>query len=375
MLGVYIHIPFCISKCHYCDFNSHSNKDNLVDRYISALKDEVSMYGEELRDVRTVFIGGGTPTCIDSGHIVEVMNELYKYADRNLIEEITIEGNPKTFTEDKLIDYVSSGINRLSIGVQSLDDEMLNRIGRAHDRADVYSTLSLVKRHIENVNLDIIFGLPDQTEENLVDTLNQAVNLGVNHISFYALKLEEGTVFYREESEGRLNLPDEEAERRMYHLGKAILEESGYMQYEISNFAKRGFESKHNLIYWNVDPYIGLGLSAASNLDGLRYSNVDSFEDYFEMVQRHEKPIAKETIEAIDRDMEIAEYSMLRLRLNEGIVKSDFKLRFGVDIGDVYGAAIDKYLKRELLQEDGDRICLTELGLDLSNQVFSELLP
>lgn len=374
MKGIYIHIPFCKSKCFYCDFNSYAGKDSLVEEYVESLKKEIRIYSEKLRGSETIFFGGGTPSVIESKYIVEILEEIYLYSNRDEFIEITIEANPGTLNEEKLKDYKKAGINRISMGVQSLNDSVLKEIGRTHDRNTVLSTVEMVGRYFDNISIDMIFGLPDQTVDILESDLKEAVGLDIKHISFYALKIEEGTELCRREENGLLNLPDEEAEREMYHRGIEILKKNGFYQYEISNFAKENFQSKHNLIYWNVEPYIGLGLSAASNIERKRYNNLADFESYFRVTESGELPIDKDSIEEIDLEEEMSEYCILRLRLNDGIIKKKFSERFKTDIMDKYGNIIDKHIKMGLLDEDECSIKLTEKGFDLANQVYVDFL-
>ncbi len=374
MKGIYIHIPFCESKCYYCDFNSYSGKESLVEKYINGVKKEISLYGEKLRDSNTIFLGGGTPSSIDSKYIIEILEEIYKYSDRESYSEITIEANPGSLDEEKLRDYRKAGINRISMGVQSLTDSILKEIGRIHDRATVFNTVDMVKKYFDNISIDMIFGLPNQTVRILESDLWDAVKLGVNHISFYALKIEEGTELYIREENGMLNLPSEDEERDMYHKGIEVFRDNGLTQYEISNFSKKGFESQHNLIYWNVNPYIGIGLSAASNIDRKRYSNLSDFDSYFESLKMNKLPIDIEMVEEIDIDEEISEYCILRLRLNEGIVKSEFRERYNMEIESKYGNIIDKHVEAGLLKADENSIKLTAKGFDLANQVYVDFL-
>lgn len=377
-LGIYIHIPFCKSKCYYCDFNSSADSFENESRYMEYLKREIELYRREIEKlgIKTIFFGGGTPTVVSSKAIRGVLETLYEINGSRDIEEVTIEGNPSTFTEEKLRDYTAAGIDRVSLGVQSLDDTLLKEIGRVHSASDVYETVKLLREYkFSNINLDIMFGLPNQSYSDVEDTIMKVLELGVEHISYYGLKLEEGTVLYKREADGDLALPDEDEERKMYHEIISLLKSNGYSQYEISNFSKEGHECIHNLGYWKLRPYIGLGLSAASNIEKMRYSNVESFTDYFKAVDSGEKPIAIETVEEIDGEMEMAEYMILGLRLNEGVRLSDFKDRFGFEVDELYGETVEKYIERGLLERGNDRLKLSGKGQDLSNQLFAELLP
>lgn len=376
-LGVYVHIPFCKSKCYYCDFNSVACQAEEND-YMEHLEKEIALYRGEIerRGIRTVFLGGGTPTAVSSKRIASVLKLLRDLNGDRDIEEVTIEGNPATFTREKLLDYASSGVNRVSLGVQSLNDKLLKEIGRTHSAEDVYSTVALIREcGIENINLDIMFGLPNQRYADVEETVLKAMELGVEHISYYSLKLEEGTRLYELEEKNMLELPDEDEERAMYHGISKLLEERGYAQYEISNYAKPGYECIHNLGYWKLRPYIGLGLSAASNTGGKRYSNTSGFEDYYRAIDSGERPVDRDSVDEIDGEMEMAEYMILGLRLNEGVLYSDFYERYGKSVDSVYGETMAEFKKRNMLELDGGRVKLTETGRDLSNQLFAELLP
>lgn len=377
-LGIYVHIPFCCSKCYYCDFNSYVNQLDITQRYVEYIKKEIDLYSDkgDQCSVKTIFFGGGTPSLIDGKYIYEIIEHIKKTFKADSIEEITIECNPKTLDDEKLAIYIRSGVNRISLGLQTLNNKLLKSIGRIHSVEDFYETYSLVRKWgIENVNVDIMFNLPQQSLKDIEDTLKGIIDLGVEHISYYSLKLEENTPFYSLYNKEKLTLPDEETEREMYSRGIDILEENHYTHYEISNFAKKGYECKHNLIYWQVKPYIGLGLSAHSNMDGKRYGNVTSFKDYFEKIDLGVIPIEEE--ENIDDEMEMAEYMILGLRLMEGVDCQLFSQRFGKDVFELYGEKLVLLERQGLLDisEDRKNISLTKRGFDLSNQVFMELLP
>ncbi len=375
-IGIYIHIPFCQSKCYYCDFCSFPNMLENSEKYISFIKKEIDMYEEELRDynVSTIFIGGGTPTVIDGKYIYEIMDYIYKKTNANNVEEITIEANPITLDKDKLQIYKKAGINRISIGVQSMTDTMLRKIGRIHTVEDFINTYNLIRKfEFSNVSFDLMFNLPEQTLEDSIKTIELAIELEPEHISYYSLKIEEGTQFYSKYINNQLILPNEDIERDMYHKGIELLEKKGYGHYEISNFAKKGYESKHNLIYWKCEPYIGLGLSAYSYFKNCRYGNTEDMNIYFDQISNMK--LAIEEKEFIDKDMEMAEYLILGLRLIKGVSYKKFSDKFGVNIKDIYGKTINKFILEGLLEEDKDNIRLTKKGLDLCNIVFMEILP
>ncbi|WP_352419843.1 radical SAM family heme chaperone HemW [Proteiniborus sp.] len=375
-IGIYIHIPFCQSKCYYCDFCSFPGTLDNADKYISFIKKEIDMYEEELKDynVGTIFIGGGTPTVIDGKYVYEIMEYIHKKLNADRVKEVTIEANPKTLDQNKLQIYKIAGINRISVGVQSMNDAMLKKIGRIHTVEDFIHTYKLIRKYeFNNVSFDLMFNLPEQTLEDSIRTLELATELQPEHISYYSLKLEEGTFFYDKYINNQLALPDEDIERDMYHEGINLLMKKGYCHYEISNFAKKGWESKHNIIYWKCEPYIGLGLSAHSYFKSNRYGNTENMNFYFEQVSN--KRLAIEEKEFIEKDMEMAEYLILGLRLIEGINFKSFEDKFNINIKEVYGKTINKFIKEGLLEESKGNIKLTLKGLDLCNIVFMEILP
>lgn len=375
-IGIYIHLPFCKSKCYYCDFCSSPSLLDNEEKYVAFIKKELDLYKEELREysVNTIFFGGGTPTLINAKYIYDILEHIYKNLNTFDVKEITIEANPKTVNEEKLNIYNKAGINRISIGVQSMNDVMLKKIGRIHTVKDFLDTYNLVRKHgFNNVSFDLMFNLPEQTLDDSMRTLEMAVELEPEHISYYSLKIEEGTPFYDKYVHKELELPDEDIERDMYHKGIELLYEHGYLHYELSNFAKKGYESKHNLIYWKCKPYIGLGISAYSYFENYRYGNTENMNQYFNCINSGSFPIVEK--EFIDKNMEMAEYLILGLRLIEGISYDDFYNKFGVNIKEVYGKTIDKFIQQDLLIESGKKLRLSKKGLDLCNIVFMEILP
>ncbi|WP_427339524.1 radical SAM family heme chaperone HemW [Caloranaerobacter sp. DY30410] len=375
-LGLYIHIPFCVSKCFYCDFNSYTDKSYIIEDYIKYLKKEIDLYSVELKDykVKTIFIGGGTPSSIDSKFLCDIVNHIYKKFNLSMLIEFTIEANPKTLDKYKLKDYKNLGINRISLGLQSFNDKLLKSIGRIHTARDFLESYDLIRKFdFNNVNVDVMFNLPGQTIRDVIDTLKKVIALKTEHISFYSLKIEEGTLFYKLYNESRLNLPDEDTEREMYYKGIELLEDNNFIHYEISNFAKPGYECKHNLVYWNVKPYLGLGLSAHSNINSKRWSNFGDFKQYFKYLSEDKLPI--EESEKIDIEMEMAEFMILGLRLIKGVKKLDFKKRFGLNVDDIYGRQLRSLEDKGLIENKEEYIKLTKRGIDLSNLVFIELLP
>lgn len=289
-LGIYIHIPFCKKKCYYCDFISYTNKQEKVKEYVECLEKEIDSYNIEKYDVTTIYIGGGTPSFIECNYIEAIMKKLKNKLQKNNIkwEEIekTIEVNPGTVTLEKIAKYKEVGINRISIGLQSTNDNLLRKIGRIHNYQEFLNTYKIIEQiGIKNINIDLMLALPNQTIENLKESITSILELNPEHISVYSLILEENTKIERLVGKGKLQLPNEELERQMYWYVKDMLELNGYYQYEISNFSKKGKESKHNLNCWNQNEYIGIGVAAHSYIDNKRYSNTESLVDYIKNVK------------------------------------------------------------------------------------------
>ncbi len=367
-IGIYIHIPFCIKKCDYCDFISYCNKDNLIEEYIEKLKQEIS---NELQNkeyiIKTIYVGGGTPSSISSKYIVDILNTIKQQYNLNNTE-ITIELNPGTVTEEKLIDYKEAGINRLSIGLQETNNELLKQIGRIHTYEEFLETYNLARKlEFNNINVDLMIGLPNQRIQNIKISLEKIIKLNPEHISVYSLILEEGTKLYNKYQNNEIELPDEELERNMYWYVKSTLENNGYNHYEISNFSKNGYEAKHNTNCWEQKEYIGFGAAAHSYLNGIRYSNSESVEEYINRANKiiHEK----QTLEDMQK-----EYMLLGLRKIEGISIQKFEEKFVENPIYLFRNELDKLVKQELLEVDGDIIKLTNKGLDLANIVWEEFI-
>lgn len=385
-VGIYVHIPFCKQKCRYCDFKSYAGKEELVEKYIKWVKYELSEVGDgnrldyennldDLAVINTVYIGGGTPSFIDSKYIVEIIDTIKKHY--TLIErpEITIEVNPGTITKEMLEDYIDCGINRISIGLQSNHEKLLQELGRIHTYKDFENTYQLARDiGFKNINVDLMIGLPNQTLEDVNLTLDKIISYDPEHISVYSLIVEEGTPLCNDIENKNLILPDDETERKMYWNVKNRLQESGYMHYEISNFAKPGFESKHNLDCWNQKEYIGIGASAHSYTNGVRFSNVDTIEEYiknFEIEKEEDNLIFHEKQNKVSM---MKEYMMLGLRKIEGIQIQAFKNKFGENPIFLYRKELEKLVNNELIEIDGDYIKLTNKGIDLANLVWEEFV-
>ena len=364
-VNLYIHIPFCKKKCYYCDFISYSNKDDYIEEYIDTVIKEYSNYKAEEYIIKTVYIGGGTPSYIDSKYIVKLLKEI----NIEKAEEITIEINPGTVTKEKLIDYRNSGINRLSIGLQATQDTLLKEIGRIHTYNEFLDTYNMAREvGFKNINIDLMLALPKQHIEDLIQSVKKIIELNPEHISIYSLILEEGTKMYDMVNKQKCTLPKEDEEREMYWAVKNILEKNGYNHYEISNFAKNGYYSKHNIDCWNQKEYIGIGVAAHSYLNNRRYSNLGNIEEYIK------KYNDKEIHEIQDKISQEKEYMILGLRKLEGVYISEFELKFNENPIYLFRNELNKLVNLELIEIDLNNIRLTDKGLDLANIVWEEFI-
>lgn len=391
-LGIYIHIPFCIKKCDYCDFISYPNCYELQDKYVEKLLKEIEENKELLKNnfVNTIYIGGGTPSSIKPELIEKILKKIYniigynidtenekerlkKSLKQNSNIEITIEVNPGTVTKNNLQLYKNCGINRLSIGLQSTNDRLLKEIGRIHNYNQFLNTYNWAKEvGFNNINVDLMLGLPNQSISDLKESLEKITNLNPNHISVYSLIVEEGTKIEENINSGKLKLPDDEDERMQYHYTKNYLELKGYKHYEISNFAKTGFESKHNVNCWDQKQYVGFGVAAHSYINGIRYANTDSLKDYLNINGRFkEYQIIEEKQDKIGTEKE---FMMLGFRKLDGISISKFKEKFGENPLYLFRNEINKLVEENLIEVDLDNIKLTNKGLDLANLVFEEFI-
>lgn len=385
-IGIYVHIPFCKHKCYYCDFISYANKESLVERYINVLIREITDVAtgnrldyengiDELFNVNTIYIGGGTPSFIESKYIVNIISTIKEYFKINENAEITLEVNPGTVNENKLKDYFNAGVNRLSIGLQATNDSLLKEIGRIHTYEEFLNTYKLARKiGFKNINADLMIGLPKQTIEDVEKAVNDLIKLGLEHISVYSLILEEGTVLEEQIRSGKLKLPEDEEEREMYWKVKSILEANGYIHYEISNFAKKGYESQHNLDCWRQKEYVGFGVAAHSYTNDVRYSNIENLEEY---IENYENDKLEETFifnEKLTHNMKVKEYMMLGLRKLNGVSIQEFKEKFAANPIYVFKNELEKLVNEDLLEIDGDYIRLTKRGLDLANLVWEEFV-
>ena len=368
MKSLYIHIPFCKQKCFYCDFNSYSGKENLIKDYVEAMKKEIASYFDE--EFYSIYFGGGTPSFIPAEYIKEIM----KFVKCN--GEVTLELNPGTIAKEKLIAYKEAGINRLSIGLQATQDDILKRIGRIHTLKEFEEAYNMAREvGYKNISVDLMFGLPSQTLKDVEESVNYIISKAPEHISCYSLIVHDELV--EKNPSAFSNLPSDEEERAMYHLICKRLKGAGYVQYEISNFAKPGFESKHNLCYWNQDEYYGIGAGASSYVNDVRYKNIDSIEEYIKAVNDDELQrfnLLSKIEEEQDLDSKIREYMILQLRLINGVEIEKANQKFEVNILRKFEKEIKKMVDLGLLNIDENRLFLTEKGLDLANIVWEEFI-
>ena len=373
-MELYLHMPFCVRKCAYCDFLSFPSGAKTQRMYAKRLMEDIGVMGKRYGEipVETIFIGGGTPSVPDSGLIVEIMEHVRHAFHVVDGAEISMEANPGTVTREKLTDYRKAGINRLSFGLQSANDRELKLLGRIHTWAEFLESFTLAREcGFANLNIDLMSALPGQTCESWKETLSRVTDLDPEHISAYSLIIEEGTPFgerYGSE-EGRKLLPDEDSEREMYHETKRFLKDCGYERYEISNYAKPGRECRHNLGYWTGVPYLGLGLGASSYLDGCRFTVNPDMKQYLE-----EKPGMFTDIEKLTKkDME-EEFFYVGLRMTAGVSLSEFERRFGISAKEVYPGLMETFVKEKAARFEGDRFVLTDYGLDVSNYIMAQFL-
>ena len=404
-LSLYVHIPFCVRKCLYCDFLSFYAEESLQARYFESLSKEIWLWGQQYKDRRviSVFFGGGTPSFPGSKEVCRLLDTIRDNFDVDSGAEISIEVNPASAMREKLVDYRRAGFNRISIGAQSLNDAELRALGRAHDSGMFFHTYDSARdAGFDNVNVDIMSALPGQSLKSYLDTVEKVTALKPEHVSAYSLILEEGTPFYDME----LDLPNEDTDRRMYHETGQMLASSGYHRYEISNYAREGFECRHNKVYWRRGDYLGLGIGAASLMDNVRWSNVRDLNTYIDGISKAEaldsgsfdRTGIREGIEELTGKSQMEEFMFLGLRLTKGVSRQLFLREFGKDMMQVYGDVIRKYERMGLLEwasdgdgpesgakaengaaetgtaEDEEYLRLTDRGLDVSNTVMADFL-
>ena len=383
LIGLYIHIPFCKQKCKYCDFISFEKCEaQIINEYIDALISEIKYKANDLKLqdnrylIKTIYIGGGTPSIIDEKYIYKILDIIYDNFEIMNNCEISIEVNPGTVDEEKLKTYKAAGINRLSIGLQTSNDELLKQLGRIHDYKKYVQTVELAKKvGFDNINTDIMIGIPNQTIYDVEDTLNKLIELDISHVSVYSLILEEGTELTRLVNLNKLSLPDEEIERYMYWFAKRKLEDNGYIHYEISNFAKPSFRCQHNIDCWNQKEYLGIGLNAASYMNNMRYKNVSNLRQYISNVENNKWQANTIIEEKQTKRDKMNEFIILGLRMTKGVSLDSFEKKFQENLSDVYWNSIMNLIKQNLVVIDDDRyLKLTKKGLDLANQVWEAFL-
>jgi oxygen-independent coproporphyrinogen-3 oxidase len=375
-LGLYIHIPFCYSKCPYCSFFSLANKsESDKEKYLDAIKREIKNYGKKYPEitVQSIYIGGGTPTVYSGDVIYEILETCYQNFRVNKGIEISIESNPATFDIGKAEKILKAGVNRLSIGAQSFNDRLLENIGRIHDKKDIIKSYTIARRvGFKNINVDLMLGIPGQTIRKFLSTLEEVIKLHPEHISIYGLTIEEDTPFQKYIDQGKLKIPSDDIAYNMYEEAIEFLYCRGYKQYEISNFALPGKRCFHNQIYWNNEQYLGIGASATSYIKKIRFKNISDLYQYICLIKNNILPI--ESKEVLPLREEMSETIILKLRMAEGIAKEDFLARFDIPLKTVFSEQI-KTLKREgLLQENKSHYFLTKKGITLSNIAFMEFL-
>ena len=374
-MGLYVHIPFCKRKCLYCDFPSFGNMEDKYEAYVCALEQEIEARGPECGDwqVSSVFFGGGTPTVLSKELLERLMTKIKNCFLVVKNAEITIEANPGTMDSQKAEALVKMGFNRLSMGVQAWQNRLLSTLGRIHTIEEFQNNFEIARKAgFENINVDLMFALPTQTFEDWQETLEKITALHLEHISAYSLIIEEGTPFYEAFQKGELLEIDEELDRKMYHYAVTFLAEKGYQQYEISNFAKIGRESRHNQIYWQTEPYLGLGLGAHSYYNGNRFHNTYDLEKY--ILAHGGIDILEEEKVAVSQKDAMEEFMFLGLRRRDGVSFDQFFERFGMKMTEVYGKVIYDFTESGLLAQTDTAIALTRKGIDLSNRVFTAFL-
>ncbi|MGE4215273.1 MAG: radical SAM family heme chaperone HemW [Anaerotignaceae bacterium] len=374
-LSMYIHIPFCKKKCLYCDFPSFSGCENIYEDYVnslvSELRDNASQYNEN--EIGTVFIGGGTPTVLPPKQLGKLLDTALNRYNVRSDAEITIEANPGTVNAQVFKELKSMYINRLSFGVQAWQNSLLTSLGRIHSNETFVNNFYEAREAgFKNISCDLMFSLPNQTLSHWEETLEKIMRLNPEHISAYSLIIEEGTPFKEMYDKGTIKATDEALDREMYYLAKEMLKDKGYNQYEISNFAKQGFESRHNIVYWNTKEYLGFGLGAHSYVRGERFHNTYAMADYINAKGNIIK--LRENIETLSKEEKMEEFMFMGLRMTEGISISEFKKRFNTDVKDIFKDSVQYLIDQKLLYINEDKLALTDKGVDVSNYVFEKFI-
>ena len=368
--SAYVHIPFCTQICYYCDFSKVFIKNQPVDAYLEHLIQETRSY--EIGKLRTLYIGGGTPTALSAQQLAYLLTELPKVMDLSEVEEFTIEANPGDLDPDKIAVLKESQVNRVSLGVQTFDNKMLKKIGRSHQEQDIYDNIRHLKQAgFDNISIDLIYALPGQTMDQVKENVAKAIDLDIPHMSLYSLILENHTVFMNRMRRGKLPLPKEELEAEMFEYIIEELEKAGFEHYEISNFSKPGFESRHNLVYWDNAGYYGLGAGASGYVDGIRYKNHGPIRHYLEAVEAGKARITEEHL-TLEEKME--EELFLGLRKKTGVSKARFEEKFGISFDQRYGQVVASLTEQGLLVPDDKQVRMTKRGLFLGDTVAEKFI-
>ncbi|MBQ1793569.1 MAG: oxygen-independent coproporphyrinogen III oxidase [Peptostreptococcaceae bacterium] len=375
MLGLYIHVPFCVQKCNYCDFNSFKIKGNDKKEYLNAIEKEMKLYSDEFKNKQfdSVFFGGGTPSILNIEELKRLVGSVFKNFNIKETAEVSMECNPGTINKEKLIHMKELGINRLSIGLQAIQNHHLKYIGRIHSYEEFEKNYLEAKEvGFDNINIDLMYALPNHKKEEWKESLDKIISLNPSHISAYSLILEEGIKLHEMYDNEEFSLLDEDTDIEMYNYTINKLKENGYNQYEISNYSKEYKECKHNIIYWKCDNYLGLGPGASGYIGDIRYNNISDLNEYNHKISQNIKPIEEETI--LSEKDKIEEFIFMGLRMNEGISLKVFKERFNISIEDIYKEPIEKLIASKLLELDKDNLKLTQKGREISNTVFIEFI-
>ena len=368
--SAYVHIPFCTQICYYCDFSKVFIKNQPVDSYLEHLLEEFQSY--DIQKLRTLYIGGGTPTALSASQLEVLLKGLTENLDLSVLEELTIEANPGDLDADKIAVLKNSAVNRVSLGVQTFDDKMLKKIGRSHLEKDIYENIDRLKlAGFDNISIDLIYALPGQTMEQVKENVAKAIGLDIPHMSLYSLILENHTVFMNRMRRGKLPLPKEELEAEMFEYIIAELERAGFEHYEISNFSKTGFESRHNLMYWDNAEYYGIGAGASGYVNGIRYKNHGPIRHYLSAV---EEGNARITEEHLSQKEKMEEEMFLGLRKKSGVSMARFEEKFGRSFDELYGEIVRDLVQQGLMQIEGDRVLMTKRGLFLGDTVAERFI-
>ena len=388
-IALYVHIPFCLSKCNYCDFNTYEGIEALMPSFVAALSEEIALWATRLGSPRvsSIFFGGGTPSYLPSDSISELLGQIQQSMRTDVGAEITLEANPDDVSAEKAEAWLAAGFNRVSIGVQSLDNRILVSLSRRHNAAAACQAVETARKAgFENISIDLMFGLPQQTLSDWSDTLNRAVELGTEHLSLYGLQIEPGTPLHRDVQIGTIPTPSDDLAADMYEMAMDALDEAGYEHYEISNWAKPGHRSQHNLAYWLNLPYLGVGPGAHSSLNGRRFANMKSPRRYIHAIESADQSPAIDPYRITEGDLAVdfmeitslktamSETMMLGMRLAEGVSRTGFQRRFGSSMGSIYGPEIEFLTNAGLIEHRNDNVALTRRGKLLGNSVFEQFV-